>query len=81
MQTFKIDVGEAEPGQRGAADGNGQPPGQQGHLLAPDGHRLGLLNSAGKPSLTAQLRAMGHEGDRVQRQAFLELLRAKGRAA
>ena len=92
VQTFKIAVGQTGTGTVGldGAGGEGQPQGEGGIPPPGEGARNGDqapgrqamgAKPVGRLSLTEQLRSMGREEQKARQQAFLDLMRGKGRAA
>ncbi|CDL00464.1 conserved protein of unknown function [Magnetospirillum gryphiswaldense MSR-1 v2] len=87
VQTFKIVVGQgqgnaapAEGGQGGGGRDGGQGEGQgQGGPQAPG--RTGDASPVGRPGLTAQLRALGQDGQATKQAVLFNALKTSGKAA
>ncbi|AVM75442.1 Ig-like domain-containing protein [Magnetospirillum gryphiswaldense] len=87
VQTFKIVVGQgqgnaapAEGGQGGGGRDGGQGEGQgQGGPQAPG--RTGDASPFGRPGLTAQLRALGQDGQATKQAVLFNALKTSGKAA
>ena len=77
VQTFKIVVGQGNPGQAE----RGAPPPKGADQTAPKADKSTMLRPMGKPSLTEQLRAHSQAGQLARQAALFQSIKSSGRAA
>lgn len=78
VQTFKIVVGQGQGNAAPAEGGQGEGQGQGGPQ-APG--RTGDASPVGRPGLTAQLRALGQDGQATKQAVLFNALKTSGKAA